>query len=240
MAENNIEYLRHSLAHLLGAAVLELYPGSKLAIGPSIENGFYYDVDMNGKLSDDDLPQIEKKMREILKTWNKFEEIEETKDSAQSRYIENQYKNELIRELAEKEEKITSYKSGDFVDLCRGGHVTSAKDINPEASKLSHVAGAYWRGDEKNPQLNRAYGFAFVTKRELEDHLVMLEEAKKRDHRKLGQQLELFTTIEEVGPGLPFWLPKGTILKETLESFAKEIETKERYQRISTPHIAKE
>src|SRR3989344_5268053 len=239
MAENNIEYLRHSLAHLLGAAVLELYPGSKLAIGPSIENGFYYDVDMNGKLSDDDLPQIEKKMREILKTWNKFEEIEETKDSAQSRYIENQYKNELIRELAEKEEKITSYKSGDFVDLCRGGHVTSAKDINPEAFKLSHVAGAYWRGNEKNPQLTRIYGFAFTTKKELNDYLAMLEEAKKRDHKKLGIELDLFTFSELVGPGLPLWTPKGTLLRNILDDYVWSLRKKRDYQQVDIPHITK-
>jgi len=240
MSQDPIEHLRHSLAHLLGAAVLELYPGSKLAIGPSIDGGFYYDIDVAGKISDADLPRIEAEMRKILKTWDKFEGREVDADEARKFFKGNPYKEELISELENKGEKITLYTSGSFTDLCRGGHVASAKDINPEAFKLSHVAGAYWRGDEKNPQLTRAYGFAFVTKRELDDHITMLEEAKKRDHRKLGQQLELFTTIEEVGPGLPFWLPKGTILKEVLESFAKEIEAKEGYQRISTPHIAKE
>ena len=240
MSQDPIEPLRHSLAHLLGAAVLELYPGSKLAIGPSIDGGFYYDIDVAGKISDADLPRIEAEMRKILKTWDKFEGREVDADEARKFFKGNPYKEELISELENKGEKITLYTSGSFTDLCRGGHVASAKDINPEAFKLSHVAGAYWRGDEKNPQLTRAYGFAFVTKRELDDHVTMLEEAKKRDHRKLGQQLELFTTIEEVGPGLPFWLPKGTILKEVLESFAKEIEAKEGYQRISTPHIAKE
>ena len=240
MPQDPIEPLRHSLAHLLGAAVLELYPGSKLAIGPSIDGGFYYDIDVAGKISDADLPRIEAEMRKILKTWDKFEGREVDADEARKFFKGNPYKEELISELENKGEKITLYTSGSFTDLCRGGHVASAKDINPEAFKLSHVAGAYWRGDEKNPQLTRAYGFAFVTKRELDDHVTMLEEAKKRDHRKLGQQLELFTTIEEVGPGLPFWLPKGTILKEVLESFAKEIEAKEGYQRISTPHIAKE
>ena len=240
MSQDPIEHLRHSLAHLLGAAVLELYPGSKLAIGPSIDGGFYYDIDVAGKISDADLPRIEAEMRKILKTWDKFEGREVDADEARKFFKGNPYKEELISELENKGEKITLYTSGSFTDLCRGGHVASAKDINPEAFKLSHVAGAYWRGDEENPQLTRAYGFAFVTKRELDDHVTMLEEAKKRDHRKLGQQLELFTTIEEVGPGLPFWLPKGTILKEVLESFAKEIEAKEGYQRISTPHIAKE
>src|SRR3989344_6001849 len=237
---NELEKNRHSLAHLLGAAVLELYPGSKLAIGPSIDNGFYYDIDIVGKISDTDLSRIETEMHKILKTWDKFEEIKETEKSAKSRYVGNPYKLELIQEVLDKKEKITSYQSGRFTDLCRGGHVESVKDINPESFKLSHVAGAYWRGDEKNTQLTRAYGFAFVTKRELDDHITMLEEAKKRDHRKLGQQLELFTTIEEVGPGLPFWLPKGTILKELLERFAKEIEEKKESQRISSPQIAKE
>ncbi len=261
MPKSDPEHLRHSLAHLLGAAVLELYPGSKLAIGPAIENGFYYDIEITSKISDDDLPKIEKKMREILKTWEVFEEIKVTADEARKIFADNPYKLELVNELEKTSQPITTYYSGPknkipskesilhttyyilhtgFLDLCRGGHVASAKDINPEAFKLSHVAGAYWRGDEKNPQLTRVYGFAFDTKKELDDHLVVLEEAKKRDHRKLGQQLELFTTIEEVGLGLPFWLPKGTILKEILENFAKETEAKEGYQQISTPHIAKE
>jgi len=179
-------------------------------------------------------------MRKLLKSWNKFEKINETEESAKKRYVGNSYKNELIQELVDKGENITSYQSGDFIDLCRGSHVDSTKDIDPEAFKLHRVAGAYWRGNEKNTQLTRIYGLAFKTKGELEKHIKMLEEAKERDHRKLGQQLELFTTVEEVGIGLPFWLPKGAMLKELLEDFAKEIETKEGYQRISTPHIAKE
>src|SRR3989344_4173354 len=155
MSQDPIEHLRHSLAHLLGAAVLELYPGSKLAIGPSIDGGFYYDIDVAGKISDADLPRIEAEMRKILKTWDKFEGREVDADEARKFFKGNPYKEELISELENKGEKITLYTSGSFTDLCRGGHVASAKDITPEAFKLSHVAGAYWRGDEKNPQLTR-------------------------------------------------------------------------------------
>ena len=237
---NELEKNRHSLAHLLGAAVLELYPGSKLAIGPSIDNGFYYDIDIVGKISDTDLSRIETEMRKILKTWDKFEKIKETEKTAKSRYVGNPYKIELIDEVSDKKEDITSYQSGRFVDLCRGGHVDSAKDINPDAFKLSHVAGAYWRGNEKNPQLTRIYGLAFETKEELDAHILMLEEAKKRDHRKLGKELKLFTFSDYVGPGLPLWLPNGTTIVEELEKLAKETEYKAGYKQVRTPHIAKE
>ncbi len=240
MVKNSIEQIRHSLAHLLGAAVLELYPGSKLAIGPAVDDGFYYDIEVEGKISDDDLKRIETEMRKILKTWDKFEEIKETEKSANARYIGNPYKLELIQDLAARGDKITSYQSGRFVDLCRGGHVESGKDIDPEAFKLSHVAGAYWRGDEKNTQLTRIYGLAFNNKKELDDYIAMMEEAKKRDHRKLGEQLELFTFSNYVGPGLPLWLPKGTVIIEELEKLAKETELKAGYQQVRTPHIAKE
>src|SRR3989338_5489125 len=191
--ESSLEHLRHSLAHLLGAAVLDLYPGSKLAIGPAIEDGFYYDIDIPEKVSDTDLPKIEDKMREILKTWKSFEGQEVSADEAKKIFAGNQYKEELINDLAEKGEKITLYTSGAFTDLCRGGHVEQIKDIDPKAFKLSRLAGAYWRCDEKNPQLTRIYGYAFETKDELQKHLTMLEEAKKRDHKKLGPELDLFT-----------------------------------------------
>ncbi|MBI4158016.1 MAG: threonine--tRNA ligase [Candidatus Yanofskybacteria bacterium] len=239
MADNSLDNLRHSLAHLLGAAVLKLYPGSKLAIGPSIETGFYYDIDVNGKLSDDDLPKIEKRMREILKTWDKFEGREVDADEARRLFKGNPYKEELIKEIENKDENITLYTSGDFVDLCRGGHVASAKDINPEAFKLSHVAGAYWRGNEKNPQLTRIYGLAFATKKELNDHLTMLEEAKKRDHKKLGMELDLFTFSDLVGGGLPLFTPKGTIIRDLLDNFVWELRQQYDYQKVDIPHITK-
>lgn len=237
---DSLPKIRHSLAHLLGAAVLDLYPGSKLAIGPAIDDGFYYDIDVTGKISDNDLPKIEEKMHELLKTWKAFERREVSAKEAKELFNKNEYKNELIDELTEKGEKITLYTSGNFTDLCRGGHVEDAKEIKPNAFKLSRVAGAYWRGDEKNPQLTRIYGYAFATKDELQKHLIMLEEAKKRDHRKLGKELELFTFNDHVGPGLPLWLPNGTVLIEELEKLAKETELKAGYKQVRTPHIAKE
>src|SRR3989338_770527 len=239
MSENKIEHIRHSLAHLLGAAVLDLYPGSKLAIGPAIDDGFYYDIDIQGVISDNDLPKIEKKMRELLKTWKTFEGREVTSLEAKELFKDNPYKNEIIEELSDKGEKITLYTSGKFTDLCRGGHVESVRDIKPDMFKLSRVAGAYWRGSEKNPQLTRIYGYAFATKDELQKHLAMLEEAKKRDHRILGEKLDLFHFDESIGKGLPLWLPKGNIIKEQLENWAKETEEKWGYQRVTTPNITK-
>jgi len=237
---SSLDHLRHSLAHLLGAAVLDLYPGSKLAIGPAIDDGFYYDIDIPEKVSDADLPKIEDKMREILKTWKGFEGQEVSANEAKKQFAGNQYKEELINELVEKGEKITLYTSGDFTDLCRGGHVEKIKDIEPKAFKLSRLAGAYWRGDEKNPQLTRIYGYAFETKDELQKHIAMLEEAKKRDHRKIGKELKLFAFSDFVGPGLPLWLPNGTIIVEELEKLAKQTELEAGYLQVRTPHIAKE
>lgn len=240
MKKSNLENLRHSLAHLLGAAVVELYPGSKLAIGPAIDDGFYYDIDINGKISDSDLPTIENKMQELLGTWKGFEGKEVSPAEAEELFKQNPFKKELIAELKEKGEQITLYTSGNFTDLCRGGHVDEIKDIKPGAFKLSHIAGAYWRGNEKNPQLTRIYGYAFETKKELDEHLAMLEEAKKRDHRKLGKELKLFTFSDYVGPGLPLWLPNGTVIIEELEKLAKEKELQAGYLQVRTPHIAKE
>ena len=236
---SNLPTIRHSLAHLLGAAVLELYPGSKLAIGPSIDNGFYYDIEVAGKISDTDLPRIEIEMRKILKTWDKFEKIKETQKSATAQYVGNPYKIELIEELANKKEEITSYKSGRFVDLCHGSHVESAKGIKPDSFKLSHVAGAYWRGSEKNAQLTRIYGLAFETKNELDAHITMLEEAKKRDHKKLGPELDLFTFSNLVGSGLPLWTPKGTLLRNLLDDYVWQLRKQAGYQQVDIPHITK-
>jgi len=239
MGKASIEHIRHSLAHLLGAAVLELYPGSKLAIGPAIDDGFYYDIDVQGVISDNDLPKIEKKMQEILKTWKSFEGHEVSAGEAKDIFPDNPYKKEIVDELSEKGEKITLYTSGNFTDLCRGGHVESTKDIKPNVFKLSRVAGAYWRGDEKNPQLTRIYGLAFATKDELQKHLIMLEEAKKRDHKKLGPELDLFTFSDLVGGGLPLWTPKGTVLRDLLDNFVWELRKKAGYERVDIPHITK-
>ena len=238
-ASSDLESLRHSLAHLLGAAVLELWPGSKLAIGPAIEHGFYYDIDVAGDISDEDLPDIEKKMRQLLKTWKTFEGRRVTTQEARELFATNPFKLELIDEIAGRGDELTLYTSGDFTDLCRGGHVENAKDIDPKAFKLTHLAGAYWRGSEKNPQLTRIYGVAFATEKELKEHLAMLEEAKKRDHRKLGKELELFTIIDEIGPGLPIFYPKGAILRRIVENFITELQEKRGYAPIWIPHITK-
>ncbi len=238
MSNSPLEHIRHSLAHLLGAAVLELYPSSKLAIGPAIDDGFYYDIDVQGVISDNDLPKIEKKMQEILKTWKTFEGREVSATEAKEIFPDNPYKQEIINELSEKGEKITLYTSGNFTDLCRGGHVENAKDIKPNAFKLSRVAGAYWRGDEKNPQLTRIYGLAFATKDELQKHLAMLEEAKKRDHRILAQQLDLFSQ-HSIAPGAIFWHPKGMILWKELEKFIRNKNDEYGYGEVSTPIMVK-
>lgn len=234
----DINHIRHSLAHLLGAAVLELYPGSKLAIGPAIEDGFYYDIDINGKVSDTDLPLIEDKMREILKTWKGFEGKEVSPEEAKQAFAGNPFKEELIQELADKGEQITLYTSGSFTDLCRGGHVEQIKDIEPKAFRLSHVAGAYWRGSEKNPQLTRIYGLAFATKDELQKHLAMMEEAKKRDHRVLAQHLDLFSQ-HDVSPGAVFWHPKGMVLWKELEKFIRAKNEEYGYGEVQTPVMVK-
>src|SRR3990167_8352159 len=209
--ESNIENIRHSLAHLLAAAVMELWPDTKRAIGPAIDNGFYFDFAFSNPISDADLPKIEKKMRQILPKWEKFEKHELSAAEAKAEYPGNEFKHELIDEFSKNSEKLTFYKSGDYWDLCRGGHADSMKNIDPDSFKLSHIAGAYWRGDEKNPMLTRIYGLAFATKEELDAHLKMLEEAKKRDHKKLGADLDLFAFSDLVGAGLPLWTPKGAL-----------------------------
>jgi len=237
--DKNLEQIRHSLAHLLGAAVLELYPGSKLAIGPAIDNGFYYDIDVEGKISDADLPAIEDKMRDILKTWKGFEGKEVSPDEAEELFKDNPYKKEIIYELKEKGEKVALYTSGDFTDLCRGGHVDNIKDIKSDAFKLSHIAGAYWRGDSNNPQLQRIYGHAFESKEKLDQYLAMIEEAKKRDHKKLGPELDLFTFSELVGSGLPLWTPKGTLLRNLLDDFVWQLRKARGYDLVDIPHVTK-
>ena len=176
-------------------------------------------------------------MRELLKTWKTFEGREVTSLEAKELFKDNPYKNEIIEELSDKGEKITLYTSGKFTDLCRGGHVESVRDIKPDMFKLSRVAGAYWRGSEKNPQLTRIYGWAFNSKKELGEYVAMLEEAKKRDHKKLGPELDLFLIDEVVGKGLPMWTPKGTIIKFELENFTRELEKKCGYEHVSTPYL---
>ena len=190
--------------------------------------------------SEKDLPKIEKKMREILKTWDKFEGKEVSAEEAKKIFKDNQYKTELIEEIKDRGEKITLYTSGKFTDLCRGGHIDSMKEIDPVSFKLDRIAGAYWRGSEKNKQLTRIYGLAFETKSDLEKYILQREEAAKRDHRKIGKEMEIYAFDNDVGAGLTLWLPNGTVIAEELENLAKETEFKAGYVRVKTPHIAKE
>ena len=237
-----LDNLRHTLAHLLAAAVGEIYKFDKikLTLGPAIENGFYYDIDFgNEKISDADLKKIEDRMRKILPKWTEWQHKEISKEEALT-FFKNEYKTELINEIADRGEKITIYTCGGFTDLCRGGHLENpAKEIDPQSFKLDRVAGAYWRGDEKNKMLTRIYGLAFETKEELEAYIKQREEAEKRDHKKLGKELRLFTVSNLVGKGLPMLLPKGNIIKTELENFIRKEKEKLNYSFVSIPHIAK-
>mgnify|MGYP002777120338 CR=1 FL=1 len=226
----------HSSAHLLAEALEALYPGVKLGIGPAIENGFYYDVDFGGKeFSQENFKQLEDKMLELARQKNVFVRSEVPKAEAISYFTEkgDPYKVELLQDL--KDGEITFYKQGNFTDLCRGPHIPDTGFI--KAAKILNVAGAYWRGDEKRPMLTRIYGITFTKQKELDEYLVMLEEAKKRDHRKLGRELELFTFSEMVGGGLPLWLPKGNLLRDKLIAFNRKLLMKNGYQIVTTPHI---
>lgn len=238
--EKHMEAARHSLAHLLAMAVLKKFPKAKLGIGPVIENGFYYDFKLPRPITDQDLPALEEDMRSLIKQNLGFRGKKITASEAKKIFKNQPFKLDLIRELIKAKQKLAVYSTADFTDLCRGGHVKTAAEIAPDAFRLSSIAGAYWRGSEKNPQLTRIYGVAFGTKKELDDHLWREEEAGRRDHRVLGERLKLFTFAKEVGPGLPLWLPNGAILREEIEKYAKKIEAERGYQRIATPHIAKE
>ena len=231
--------IRHSLAHLLAATIVEMYPGAKNAIGPAIENGFYQDFETPEPISEEDFPKIEKRMREKLKSWGAFERKEVGVDEARKQFAWNPYKLELIDEFAEGGKQLTFYISGDFIDLCRGGHVDDAHEINPSAFKLTKASGAYWRGDQNKQQLQRIYGVAFETPDELAKYLEMLEQAKERDHRKLGQELDLFTFSDLVGSGLPLYTPRGTIVREGLIRLSEELREKIGFQKVWSPHITK-
>lgn len=226
----------HSSAHLMAEAIEILYPGVKFGIGPDIENGFYYDVDFGDKvISEKDLEKIEQKMKELVKQKQTYDRKEVSKAEA-LKYFEDkgdEYKLELINDLEDGE--ITFYQTGEFTDLCRGPHLINTSPI--KAIKLLKIAGAYWRGDEKRKMLTRIYGITFTKKAELKEHLELLEEAKKRDHRKLGKELELFAFSDKVGKGLPLWLPKGAMLRERLENFLKKVQKRYGYQPVITPHI---
>ena len=229
----------HSSAHLMAEAVESLFPGVKFWVGPPVENGFYYDMDLGDrKMTEEDLLVLEKKMNELARQNNSYQRKEIAKPEAIQYFTEkgDEYKLDLLSGLFDGE--ITFYTQGGFTDLCRGPHIPSTGFI--KAIKLTSIAGAYWKGDEKNKMLTRVYGITFPAQKELDEYLLMLEEAKKRDHRKLGKELSIFTMDDDVGPGLPLWLPNGTIIIEELERLAKETEQAGGYKRVVTPHIAKE
>lgn len=229
----------HSSAHLMAEALEFFYPGIKFGIGPPIDNGFYYDVDLGGQaISSEDFKKIEDKMLELAKQANKYIRKEISKKEAIDYFKEkgDEYKLDLLNDL--EDGTITFYQQGNFIDLCRGPHIPDTGLI--KAAKLMNIAGAYWRGDEKNKQLTRIYGITFPKKSQLDEYLTMLEEAKKRDHRKIGKEMEIFTFDDDVGPGLPLWMPNGAVIIEQLEKLAKKTEQEAGYQRVRTPHIAKE
>jgi len=230
-----IETIRHSLSHILAAAVQELFPGTKFGIGPAIENGFYYDFDLKRSLAPEDLPKIEKKMRELIGQNISFKKERLLTSDVNKLFGNQPYKLELLKQMKQP----TIYKSGDFIDLCKGPHVKSTKEIPIDAFKLTKIAGAYWRGSERNPMLTRIYGIAFKTKKELEDYLRKEAEAEKRDHRDIGLKLDLFHIDENIGPGLILWHPKGAILKKTIMDYALNQYLRTGYQLVDTPHIAK-
>ncbi len=243
--QNNeqLNKIRHSFAHILAAAVRELYPKTKFGIGPTIENGFYYDIDFEDeKIKEEDLVKIEKKMKHLIKQDLKFNRKEKNIQDAiqEEKQKDQEYKTDLIKELKSQGEKeISYYKSGDFEDLCQGPHIESTKELNPKAFKLTSLAGAYWRGDEKNKMLSRIYGVAFKTSEELNQYLKLVEEARQRDHRKLGKELDLFCFSDLVGPGLPMFTPKGTFIKERLQKRMEEICRGYGFEKVITPHLAK-
>lgn len=257
----NLEHIRHTLAHLLAAAVREIQPDALPTIGPAIDNGFYYDFEFSSPISDTDLPKIETIMHKLLPHWEAFTHYEVTPDEARKVFSNNPYKLELIAELEAKKEPVTLYYSGQkngapkkeellqttdhklrtgFLDLCRGGHIEHpSKDIKPDAFALSHIAGAYWRGNEKNKMLTRIYGLAFPTKKELDDYRAIQEEAKKRDHRKIAKEQELLVFSDLVGSGMPMYTPKGNVVRNAIIDYSRELNTRLGFGEVHTPNINK-
>jgi threonyl-tRNA synthetase len=250
--ESHIYRVRHSAAHIMAQAVMEMFPGeAKLAIGPPIEDGFYYDFDLPRTLTPDDLEKIEKRMREIIKGDHPFEKTVVSADEARKIFSDQPYKLELIRGLEEgavdengepiqEPPEISIYQDDTFTDLCRGPHVESTSEVNPDAIKLMNVAGAYWRGDEHNPMLQRIYGTAWDSANDLEEYLDRLEQARQRDHRKLGKELGLFYFSEDIGPGIPLFTPKGEMLRHLMEKYVRDVQTRHGYQHVWTGHMVKE
>src|SRR3989442_5226824 len=245
----DIERLRHSASHVLATAILKIWPDAQLDAGPPVENGFHYDVDLPHRISPEDFEKIEAEMKKEIKSNHPFERMVVSRDEGlamgkkgrlaalSDRKEPSKFKIDIIESIPP-DEKISLYRSGDFIDLCAGPHVMRTGNIG--AFKLTSVASAYYKGDEKNPQLQRVYGTAFKTRKELDEYFAMLEEAKRRDHRKLGKELEIYIIDDDVGPGLPLWLPRGAAMIAELEKLARETEFAAGYQRVRTPHIARE
>jgi threonyl-tRNA synthetase len=236
LEDEKLERMRHSASHIMAEAVQSIFPDAKFAIGPAIDNGFYYDFDLPRPLSPDDLPVIEAKMVEIIASNSQFVREEITKEKARELFASQPYKLELIDDLPD--EKVSIYRQGSFLDLCRGPHINYAKEIPRNAFKLDKIAGAYWRGSEKNRMLQRVYGLLFKSKKELDDYLTFQEEIKKRDHRKIGRDLDLFVFSDLVGKGLPLFTEKGSIIRRTLERFIVDEELKRGYKHVYTPDLA--
>jgi threonyl-tRNA synthetase len=249
--ESHLYKIRHSAAHIMAQAVLEMFPEAKYTIGPPVENGFYYDFDLPRNLTPEDLEQIEKRMRQIVQGRHEFKKRVVSADEAREIFRDQPYKIELIEGLEkggldeygnplQENPEISIYQHDTFTDLCRGPHVQNTREVRQDAFKLMSIAGAYWRGDENNKMLQRIYGTAWENAQQLKEYLWQLEEARKRDHRKLGRELEIFIFDDEVGPGLPLWLPNGGVMIEELERLAKEMEERAGYVRVRTPHLTKE
>lgn len=236
--EAKLEKIRHSMAHVMAEAVLEIFPDAQIAIGPAIDNGFYYDFDLPRSLSEQDLEDVTERMKAIIKSNKEFKRSVVTRDEAKEMFKDQKYKLELIDAIEEGSE-ISIYNQGGFTDLCRGPHVESTKELNPEAFKLLSVAGAYWRGKETNPMLQRIYGTAWLTPKDLRLYLDHLADIEKRDHRKLGKELDLFSLHEEAGPGLVYWHPRGARIRQAIENFWREEHYKNGYEMIYTPHVGK-
>lgn len=237
--QQEIEKARHSLAHILAKAIVSLYPKTKLTIGPAIDDGFYYDIDLDENLTPDHFPAIEKKMKEIINKGEPFVRKVVSKEEALKLFKDNVYKTEIINELPEGEEVSIYYTGDDFFDLCRGPHVESSKNLQNYAYKIHAVNGAYWRGNEKNKMLQRVYAYAYPDKKQLNEHIQMIEEAKKRDHNKLGRELGFFTTVDYIGQGLPILLPKGARVIQILQRFVEDEEQKRGWLLTKTPFMAK-
>lgn len=236
--DENLNNMRHSLAHVLASAVVNLYPNVKLGTGPVTDNGFFYDFEFTENITERDLKKIEKEMRRLINQKQEFTGEAKTIDEALEIEKNQPFKQELINDLAEKgEAEVTFYTNGDFTDLCRGGHLENTSEIG--AWKLDRIAGAYWKSKESNPQMQRIYGLAFETKEELDAYLARIEEAKKRDHRKLGKELDLFTFSDLIGAGLPLFTPRGTVLRDTLAEFSTSLREKAGFEKVWTPHITK-